>query len=104
MNFAAVDVRDVAPGDVIETLSLEAACERGIADRGFAPMALFDYPADRDEIGIVLKDLVSNAVKYNRDGGRVDVTIRSSSDAVTRFEVADTGIGMNAGGGGHAVQ
>ena len=49
--------------------------------------------ADRGEIEIILNNLVSNAVKYNRDGGRVDVTLAREGPAVT-IRVADTGIGM----------
>jgi signal transduction histidine kinase len=36
---------------------------------------------------------VSNAVKYNRDGGRVDVTVSGTPQGAT-LEVNDTGIGM----------
>jgi signal transduction histidine kinase len=36
---------------------------------------------------------VSNAVKYNRDGGRVDVTLTTERGA-RRLSVADTGIGI----------
>ncbi len=41
----------------------------------------------------MLNNLVSNAVKYNRDGGRVDVTLRRDDEIVT-LTVADTGIGL----------
>ena len=48
---------------------------------------------DRGELEIVLNNLVSNAVKYNRDGGSVTVELgREDNLAVVR--VADTGIGM----------
>jgi signal transduction histidine kinase len=49
--------------------------------------------ADRGEIEIMLNNLVSNAVKYNRDGGRVDVTLSGGVEGVT-MAVKDTGIGM----------
>ena len=49
--------------------------------------------ADRGEIEIMLNNLVSNAVKYNRDGGRVDVTVSDGPAGVT-VAVKDTGIGM----------
>ena len=50
--------------------------------------------ADPDEIAMLLNNLVSNAVKYNREGGRVDVTVEAAESRVT-FSVADTGIGMS---------
>jgi signal transduction histidine kinase len=49
--------------------------------------------ADRSEIEIIFNNLVSNAVKYNRDGGRVDVGISAEGEAVV-ITVSDTGIGM----------
>jgi signal transduction histidine kinase len=50
--------------------------------------------ADAGEAEIVLNNLVSNAVKYNRDGGKVTVTMRRKGDSV-RIAVADTGIGLS---------
>jgi two-component system, sensor histidine kinase and response regulator len=50
--------------------------------------------ADPGEIEIVLNNLVTNAVKYNRDGGSVRVTLAGDEQAVT-IRVADTGIGMS---------
>ncbi len=48
---------------------------------------------DRGELEIILNNLISNAVKYNRDGGRVDVVCRTADEIVT-ITVSDTGIGM----------
>ena len=54
---------------------------------------LLTFEADRSEIEMILNNLVSNAVKYNRDGGKVDLRVVSSDEDV-RIEVTDTGIGM----------
>lgn len=47
----------------------------------------------------ILLNLVSNAVKYNRPGGRVDVSVREVGGddrrVALRFVVRDTGIGMS---------
>lgn len=51
--------------------------------------------ADKQEIEIVLNNLLSNAIKYNKQGGRVDVTLRKEKNLVV-ITVADTGIGMKA--------
>jgi len=53
------------------------------------------YPADATEMEIIFNNLISNAVKYNRDGGKVYCTISHNNDneSVT-IEVRDTGIGM----------
>ncbi|HOV74854.1 MAG TPA: hybrid sensor histidine kinase/response regulator [Candidatus Hydrogenedentes bacterium] len=50
--------------------------------------------ADAGEIEIILNNLVSNAVKYNRDGGSVEVKIGETDDTVM-VSVSDTGIGMS---------
>jgi len=50
--------------------------------------------ADAREIEIIFNNLLTNAIKYNRDGGRVDVALRRvGSQAV--IDVTDTGIGMS---------
>ncbi len=50
--------------------------------------------ADPADIDIILNNLISNAVKYNRDGGSVNITIEcSDKEAIIIF--ADTGIGMS---------
>ena len=89
-TFADVALREVAE-TAIESVTPEAA-ERGIAVELHCDQPL-TMTADRGEIEIILNNLVSNAVKYNRDGGRVDVTLAREGPAVT-IRVADTGIGM----------
>jgi two-component system, sensor histidine kinase and response regulator len=49
--------------------------------------------ADPDDMEIVFNNLISNAVKYNKRGGKVELTIDSSdNDAIV--VVTDTGIGI----------
>jgi signal transduction histidine kinase len=52
------------------------------------------YDADPGDIEIVLNNLISNAVKYNYDKGRVDLHI-ANKDGNVEIKVEDTGIGMN---------
>jgi len=49
--------------------------------------------ADKKEIEIALNNLISNAIKYNKDGGRVDVNIGIENNHAI-IKVSDTGIGM----------
>ncbi|RPI32342.1 MAG: sensor histidine kinase, partial [Actinomycetota bacterium] len=51
--------------------------------------------ADAGEAEIVLNNLISNAVKYNRDGGSVRVELRRL-DGGLRISVTDTGYGLTA--------
>jgi two-component system, sensor histidine kinase and response regulator len=52
-----------------------------------------DIMADPDDMEIVFNNLISNAVKYNKEGGRAEITIDASdSEAILVF--SDTGIGI----------
>jgi signal transduction histidine kinase len=51
--------------------------------------------ADTGEIEIILNNLITNAVKYNRDSGKVRITLKKENDTV-KIAVSDTGIGMTA--------
>ncbi|MBN2424048.1 MAG: hybrid sensor histidine kinase/response regulator [Calditrichaceae bacterium] len=51
------------------------------------------FYADAGEMEIIFNNLISNAVKYNRDKGRVDIYI-STDDKHLYLSVSDTGIGM----------
>lgn len=49
--------------------------------------------ADPDDIEIVFNNLISNAVKYNKKGGRAEITI-DASDTEAIIVFTDTGIGI----------
>ena len=57
-----------------------------------------DHPpevlADGDRIAQVIDNLVSNAVKFTNEGGRVTVTVEADGGDGLRLTVADTGIGI----------
>jgi signal transduction histidine kinase len=68
--------------------------ERDIAlelDLDTAAVAL----ADRDDAEAIVGNLISNAVKYNRDGGRLRIVV-TAGHGVTSVQVTDTGIGISA--------
>mgnify|MGYP006288808693 CR=1 FL=1 len=52
------------------------------------------FRADGSEIEIVLNNLISNAVKYNKENGKVTVRIVFQEKEV-RISVSDTGIGLS---------
>jgi signal transduction histidine kinase len=95
-----VDVRKVAQ-TAIETVQSDAKA-RGIAVNLRAPNPV-QLTGDPGEIEIILNNLVSNAVKYNRDGGSVDVGITASGEDIT-IAVSDTGIGMTQEEAGNLFQ
>lgn len=91
--------RDVREVDVvaIARTAMESiypdAQSRDIAVNIEAPDAL-PMQADANEIEIIFNNLLTNAVKYNRDGGRVDIVVRGNDGEVS-ITVSDTGIGMS---------
>jgi len=53
----------------------------------------FVCTCDEHKIGILLRNLVENAVKYNKEGGKVFVRAKKEGNKVI-LEVEDTGIGI----------
>jgi two-component system sensor histidine kinase/response regulator len=82
-EVARMSIETVLPDALKRTITIELHPE-GVA----LPMH-----ADHGEIEIVLNNLISNAVKYNRESGRVDVTLERDGDFV-KICVADTGFGL----------
>lgn len=81
--------------EIIQSLEMQAS-ERGItlvSDRGMLPQLMVD--ADRARVGQVLINLLSNSVKYGRDGGRTRVRYVDMFEKVM-VEVQDNGIGLTA--------
>ncbi len=89
-EFAEVDLCDTARTSIDTVLPDAQARGITIALNAEGPIP---FLADRSEMEIVFNNLVSNAVKYNRDHGKVDVAITPGEDGVT-IAVSDTGIGM----------
>ncbi len=86
-------------GEVVEEAVRLARSEAGTIEAGvsFTPLAgpveaaIF---ADRRRVLQVMINLVSNAIKYNRPGGRVDISVERDGQAV-RLWVEDTGEGLS---------
>lgn len=84
------NLREIAER-VIESHS-EAAAARNIRidSKGIMPLYI---SADIDEIEIILNNLVSNAIKYNKKGGKITLSIEKTDSRIS-IRVTDTGIGM----------
>jgi two-component system phosphate regulon sensor histidine kinase PhoR len=54
----------------------------------------FSISANRRMIEELLQNLIDNAVKYNKEGGRVDVTLFRVDGDMCKIAVSDTGIGI----------
>ena len=69
----------------------DAAAARGVTVGVTGQPAVI--PGVRRLLYEVVYNLCDNAIKYNRDGGRVDVTVAADADG-SSITVADTGIGI----------
>jgi signal transduction histidine kinase len=85
-----VDVAEVVRLAVADVIPRAEARQVSMAVEAPEAARIAGVPAD---VEAIVKNLVSNAVKYNRDGGSVLVSVRTvdGSQVVT---VADTGIGI----------
>ena len=65
----------------------------------FPPVGAFNEHvlADRQRLKQVLLNLVSNAIKYNRDEGQVSLSCAVQPDGMFAITVSDTGIGVAPG-------
>lgn len=95
VNAASISL-GAAVENVVETLSAKASA-RGISIVVSEELRTMDIGvvADPDLLGIVLLNLVDNAIKYNQESGSVHVSAEVR-DAVVRLSVRDTGPGIPA--------
>ncbi len=88
---APCDVDTVA-GEVLEMIA-KSAQERGIVLSYHNDSGRREYPVDQYRMKQLLLNLVSNAVRYNRDHGKVDIYVDGTPERLT-LRVRDTGIGI----------
>ena len=53
-----------------------------------------DITADRQRIEQVILNILSNAIKYTPDGGKIDIRLTQTPKKFLRIEIADNGIGI----------
>lgn len=87
----SISLRDIA----VETLARFRiqAQQRGIQLSLDAPLSLPHLPADREMMGVLLKNLVDNAVKFSTHGGEVKVSLQADEERQI-LTVTDQGIGI----------
>jgi len=90
---ARVDIAAVARDSAMALRSAATAAGLTIEERDTA--APVQVTGERDELMQVAQNLIQNAVKYGRQGGRVTVSVRREGARVA-LEVADDGIGIAA--------
>lgn len=100
IRLSQLDEGDAMPTEPVDLLAVsqeaaenlhDAAAARNVAlSVTGAPVVI---PGVRRLIYEIIYNLCDNAIKYNRDGGRVDVTVAHDADG-SSVTVADTGIGI----------
>jgi len=86
-----LDMKEII-SSTIELLKPQAQ-EKGIQIESRLPDKCPLIEADRAEMEQLCTNLISNAIKYNRENGKVHVAM-SATDGFLKIEVADTGIGI----------
>jgi two-component system, sensor histidine kinase and response regulator len=92
--------RDVKKVDLVELIRISKdtmspmAIQKNIRIYIDANPEQIYFLADQQEIEIIFNNLVSNAVKYNKDNGEVRCSLNAGEKSVT-ISVTDTGIGMS---------
>ena len=100
IRLSQLDEGDAMPTEPVDLLAVSQEAAENLHDAAAARnVALFVtgapvvIPGVRRLIYEIVYNLCDNAIKYNRDGGRVDVTVAHDADG-SSVTVADTGIGI----------
>jgi len=94
MSIQRGDVRLEQLFDELKEDYQAAADDKQIGLTFALPPKLPILTGDRDKLGLLLHNLIGNAIKYTPAGGAVVVRFEERDDAYV-FEVADTGIGID---------
>jgi hypothetical protein len=85
-----VDLAEVASGAIVTVqpyaIQMEVTIKLDVRSEAF-------FMADPTDMEIIFNNLVSNAVKYNKPGGRAEIIIERTEDEVV-IVFSDTGIGI----------
>jgi PAS domain S-box-containing protein len=79
--------------DVVDLQQYEAE-KKAIAIILNMPDKPLTASVDDDRITQVFTNLISNAINYTGENGKIAVTLREDSDSMAEITIADTGIGM----------
>lgn len=89
-NLKSIDIVDVARHVINTVQPLAIQKNLKVFLQGDSEVYL---TADANEIEIILNNFISNAVKYNVEGGSVFITLKKEDKSI-EISVKDTGIGM----------
>jgi two-component system phosphate regulon sensor histidine kinase PhoR len=91
-HLESFDLKDLIH-EVIEELEQKASKRDMLIRYYYDKEKSYRTIADKDKIFRVCQNLISNAIKYNNDGGEVDVNLKAQKNHIT-VEVKDNGKGI----------
>lgn len=91
-DLIKLDITDIAvkSRDIISPMAIQKNVEIFINSE---PEEIF-FLGDPEKLQIIFNNLISNAVKYNKDNGEVRCTLREYPEYI-KITITDTGIGMS---------
>ena len=87
------------PLDLVELINENMREHQALCDRGKISFIFSKHPqkliatTDKNLIGYIIQNLVSNAINYTPTGGKVEMLLEEKKDSL-QFRVQDTGIGI----------
>lgn len=90
LHYEKFDVKELAK-NLILTMESKAAAKKQTIRCSNSPVFL---NADKDKVGQVIVNLLSNATRYTKEGGEIEVRIEEKEDNVV-ISVHDNGIGIS---------
>lgn len=103
LSLSRIEMREhVTPRDAVDLLEVSRGVVAGLEARAQTAKIVMTLRAaggsttvigDRDDLEQLVQNLVQNAIKYGRSGGKVDIAIRQDGAQVC-LTVADDGIGI----------
>ena len=100
IRLSQLDEGDAMPTEPVDLLAVSQEAAENLHDAAAARSVTVGVtgqpaviPGVRRLLYEIVYNLCDNAIKYNRDGGRVDVTVAADADG-SSITVADTGIGI----------
>ncbi len=100
IRLSQLDEGDAMPTEPVDLLAVSQEAAENLHDAAAARSVTVSVtgqsaviPGVRRLLYEVVYNLCDNAIKYNRDGGRVDMTVAADADG-SSVTVADTGIGI----------
>jgi signal transduction histidine kinase len=93
LTYSRVPLAEVVNECIVMTAPLAAARQIQLCwlSGSYTPAQVW---ADRTRLKQVLLNLLSNGVKYNREGGRVEVRASRTESGLVQIGVLDTGLGL----------